>query len=79
MFKKPLSDLKTIGTVIISVLGYRLTWRTAPLRTSDRRKLRQRVLETYSGLQPEHGDILVPEGLHHQKFATYAGDPGVSE
>ncbi|KZT69432.1 hypothetical protein DAEQUDRAFT_726734 [Daedalea quercina L-15889] len=62
MFKKPLSDLKTI----------------APLRTSDRRKLKQRVLETYGHLQPEDGDILMPEGLHHQKFATYAGDPGVA-
>ncbi|KAH9915323.1 uncharacterized protein B0H18DRAFT_886092 [Fomitopsis serialis] len=62
MFKKPLSDLKTI----------------APLRTSDRRKLKQRVLETYSHVKPEEGDVLVPEGLHHQKFATYADEPGVA-
>ncbi|TFY63903.1 hypothetical protein EVJ58_g2961 [Rhodofomes roseus] len=60
MFKKPLSDVKT----------------TAPLRTSDRRKLKQRVLETYNHVAPEDGDVLVPEGLHHQKFVTYADDPG---
>ncbi|CAL1697893.1 unnamed protein product [Somion occarium] len=46
MFKKPLADLKT----------------SAPLRSSDRRKLKQRVVETYS-LSPEVGDLLVPEGL----------------
>ncbi|KAH9837816.1 eukaryotic translation initiation factor SUI1 family protein [Rhodofomes roseus] len=62
MFKKPLSDVKT----------------TAPLRTSDRRKLKQRVLETYNHVAPEDGDVLVPEGLHHQKFVTYADDPGVA-
>ncbi|CCM00967.1 uncharacterized protein FIBRA_03015 [Fibroporia radiculosa] len=61
MFKKPFADLKTI----------------APLRTSDRRKLKQRVLETFKILQPEEGDVLVPEGLHWQKFTTYADEPGI--
>ena len=49
----------------------------APLRTSDRRKLRQRVVQTY-GVSSELGDLLVPDGLMSQKVATYADDPGVS-
>jgi hypothetical protein len=61
MFKKPLSNIKT----------------SAPLRTSDRRKLRQRVVQTY-GVSPELGDLLVPDGLMAQKVATYTNDPGVS-
>ncbi|KZT05270.1 eukaryotic translation initiation factor SUI1 family protein [Laetiporus sulphureus 93-53] len=62
MFKKPFADLKTI----------------APLRTSHRRKLKQRVLESYKELQPDDGDVLVPEGLHWQKFTTYSEEPGVA-
>ncbi|KAI6038940.1 hypothetical protein EDC04DRAFT_2690678, partial [Pisolithus marmoratus] len=42
----PLSNLKT----------------TAPLRGSDRRKLKQRVIVVYN-VSPEIGDILVPEKL----------------
>ncbi|KAL4071554.1 hypothetical protein V8B97DRAFT_2042362 [Scleroderma yunnanense] len=61
MFKKPLSDLKT----------------SAPLRSSDRRKLRQRVIETY-GVSAEIGDILVPEGLMSQKISTYTKERGVA-
>ncbi|KAI5985374.1 hypothetical protein EDD15DRAFT_2476550, partial [Pisolithus albus] len=34
----------------------------APLRSSDRRKLKQRVIATYN-ISPEIGDVLVPEGL----------------
>ncbi|KAI0696389.1 eukaryotic translation initiation factor SUI1 family protein [Cerioporus squamosus] len=61
MFKKPLADLKT----------------SAPLRSSDRRKLRQRILQSYPVLQPEEGDALVPDGLQSQKFSTHLDDPGV--
>ncbi|KAI6038681.1 hypothetical protein EDC04DRAFT_3018170 [Pisolithus marmoratus] len=53
MCKKPLSNLKT----------------TAPLRGSDKRKLKQRVIVVYN-VSPEIGDILVPERLISQKFAT---------
>ncbi|KAF8130299.1 hypothetical protein EV363DRAFT_1399469 [Boletus edulis] len=60
MFKKPLSSTKT----------------SAPLRSSDRRKLKQRVVQVY-GISPELGDLLVPEGLMSQKVATYTKDPGV--
>ncbi|RDX44971.1 eukaryotic translation initiation factor SUI1 family protein [Lentinus brumalis] len=61
MFKKPLADVKT----------------SAPLRSSDRRKLRTRILQTYPVLQPEDGDALVPDGLQSQKFSTHLDDPGV--
>jgi translation initiation factor 2D len=49
----------------------------APLRTSDRRKLKQRVVQEY-GVAPELGDLLVPDGLMSQKVATYTNVPGVS-
>jgi translation initiation factor 2D len=61
MFKKPLSNLKT----------------SAPLRSSDRRKLRQRVVAAFQ-LSPEEGDNLVPEGILSVKFSTYSDEPGVS-
>ncbi|KAF8556748.1 hypothetical protein OG21DRAFT_1408399 [Imleria badia] len=60
MFKKPLSNIKT----------------SAPLRNSDRRKLKQRVIQAY-GISPELGDLLVPDGLMSQKVVTYSNDPGV--
>ncbi|KAI0334161.1 eukaryotic translation initiation factor SUI1 family protein [Cubamyces sp. BRFM 1775] len=62
MFKKALADLKT----------------SAPLRSSDRRKLKQRVLQAYPVLQPEEGDSLVPDGLQSQKFSTHLEEPGVA-
>ncbi|GBE78753.1 eukaryotic translation initiation factor SUI1 family protein [Sparassis latifolia] len=62
MFKKPLADLKT----------------SAPLRSSDRRKLKQRVLQSFDHLAPEDGDPLVPEGLLSQKFSTHLNEPGVA-
>ncbi|KAI0656239.1 eukaryotic translation initiation factor SUI1 family protein [Cubamyces menziesii] len=62
MFKKALADLKT----------------SAPLRSSDRRKLKQRVLQAYPILQPEEGDLLVPDGLQSQKFNTHLEEPGVA-
>ncbi|KAI5984778.1 hypothetical protein EDC04DRAFT_2831662, partial [Pisolithus marmoratus] len=42
---------------------------SAPFRGSDRRKLKQRVIVAYN-VSPEIGDILVPERLISQKFAT---------
>ncbi|KAK7055104.1 eukaryotic translation initiation factor SUI1 family protein [Favolaschia claudopus] len=59
MFKKPLSTLKT----------------SAPLRGSDRRKLKQRVISSF-GLSPEDGEILVPDGLLSVKFNTHLDEPG---
>ncbi|KAG1728976.1 uncharacterized protein EDB91DRAFT_1160397 [Suillus paluster] len=61
MFKKPLGNLKT----------------SAPLRSSDRRKLKQRVIQTFS-LDPDVGEDLVPEGLMSAKFNTHIDDPGVA-
>ncbi|KAJ3522981.1 hypothetical protein NMY22_g11649 [Coprinellus aureogranulatus] len=51
MFKKPLSNLKT----------------SAPLRSSDRRKLKQRVVTAFN-LQAEDGDLLVA-------YLSKEGDP----
>ncbi|KAH9477154.1 Eukaryotic translation initiation factor 2D [Psilocybe cubensis] len=61
MFKKPLSNLKT----------------SAPLRSSDRRKLKQRAITSYS-LTPEEGDVLVPDGILSVKFSTHVDEPGVA-
>ncbi|KAI5118465.1 hypothetical protein M0805_003726 [Coniferiporia weirii] len=65
MFKKPLDDLKT----------------SAPLRNSDRRKLKQRVLQDFlpgDSSPPELGDLLVPDGLQSVKFSAHNSDPGVA-
>ncbi|KAJ7147279.1 eukaryotic translation initiation factor SUI1 family protein [Mycena filopes] len=61
MFKKPLSTLKT----------------SAPLRSSDRRKLKQRVVSAFA-LQPEDGDVLVPDGILSVKFTTHLNEPGIA-
>jgi len=61
MFKKPLSHLKT----------------SSPLRSSDCRKLRQRVVAAF-GLTPGQGDVLVPDGTLSVKFSTYTNETGVS-
>ncbi|KAJ7468669.1 eukaryotic translation initiation factor SUI1 family protein [Mycena latifolia] len=61
MFKKPLSALKT----------------SAPLRSSDRRKLKQRVVIAYS-TSPEDGDLLVPDGILSVKFTTHLNEPGIA-
>ncbi|KAJ7145797.1 hypothetical protein C8R44DRAFT_755904 [Mycena epipterygia] len=60
MFKKPLSTLKT----------------SAPLRSSDRRKLRQRVVSAF-GLSAEDGDLLVPDGILSVKFKNHLNEPGI--
>ena len=62
MFKKPLSNLKT----------------SAPLRSSDRRKLKQRI-ESNFAISSEDGDILVPDGILSLKFSTHLDEPGVSD
>ncbi|KII84045.1 hypothetical protein PLICRDRAFT_57876 [Plicaturopsis crispa FD-325 SS-3] len=61
MFKKPLAHLKT----------------SAPLRSSDRRKLKQRALQTFA-IPAEEGDALVPDGLLAVKFSTHLDEPGVA-
>ena len=48
----------------------------APLRTSDRKKLRQRVIQEFS-LSPEIGELLVPEGLLSVKYTSHSRVPGV--
>ena len=60
MFKKPLSNLKT----------------SAPLRNSDRKKLKQRVVTAFN-LQAGDGDVLVPDGIGSVKFSTHLEEPGV--
>ena len=60
MFKKPLNNLKT----------------SAPLRSSDRRKLKQRTVSAF-GLTAEEGDALVPDGILSVKFSTHLDEPGV--
>ena len=49
----------------------------APLRSSDRRKLKQRIVHTFS-IEPDTGDVLVPESLLSLKFSTHLDEPGVS-
>ena len=79
MFKKPLADAKTTGE---HHYDHEVNFRThpecqtAPIRGSDRRKLKQRVIAEFS-LQPEEGDALVPEGLLSQKISTHLNEPGV--
>jgi hypothetical protein len=60
MFKKPLGSLKT----------------SAPLRSSDRRRLKQRVVESFQ-TSSEDGDLLVPDGILSVKFSTHLNEPGV--
>ncbi len=59
MFKKPLGGFKN----------------SAPIRSSVRRKLKQRVVAAFSA--PEDGDLLVPEGILTAKFSTHLDLPGV--
>ena len=54
-----------------------LSYLIAPLRSSDRRKLKQRISETYS-LSAETSELLVPDGLLSQKFSTHLNELGVS-
>ncbi|KAF9256200.1 eukaryotic translation initiation factor SUI1 family protein [Marasmius fiardii PR-910] len=61
MFKKPLGNLKT----------------SAPLRNSDRKKLKQRVVSSFS-IQNEDADVLVPEGILSVKFSTHLNERGVA-
>ncbi|VDC04823.1 unnamed protein product [Peniophora sp. CBMAI 1063] len=61
MFKKNLRQVKT----------------SAPLRNSDRRALRDRVVRGFCPNEPENGDELVPEGILSQKITTSAGIPGI--
>ncbi|SJL15774.1 uncharacterized protein ARMOST_19279 [Armillaria ostoyae] len=61
MFKKPLGGFKN----------------SAPIRSSDRRKLKQRVITAFS-VSPEDGDLLVPEGILTAKFSTHLDLPGVA-
>ncbi|KZV70577.1 hypothetical protein PENSPDRAFT_579249 [Peniophora sp. CONT] len=59
MFKKNLRQVKT----------------SAPLRNSDRRALRDRVVREFCPNSPEQGDELVPEGILSQKITTSGGAP----
>lgn len=81
MFKKPLDDLKTSGTSIHYKIAFHSFGSTfvAPLRSSDRRKFKQRVIQEFSlqDVSSEDGDRLVPDGLLSVKFSTHSGEPGV--
>ncbi|KAK2465518.1 hypothetical protein APHAL10511_002410 [Amanita phalloides] len=59
MFKKPLGSLKN----------------AAPLRASDRRKFKLRVLDAF-GIAADIGDELVPSGMRSVKFTTYLDHVG---
>jgi hypothetical protein len=48
----------------------------APLRSSERRKLRARTAERFR-LAPEVAENLVPEGLLSQKYSAYNSETGV--
>ncbi|KAG1728967.1 uncharacterized protein EDB91DRAFT_840487 [Suillus paluster] len=61
MFNKPFESLKA----------------SAPLRSSDRRKLKQRVIRAFS-LDPDVGEDLVPDGLLSVKFRTHIHERGVA-
>ena len=50
----------------------------APLRNSDRRKLKTRVAEQYKLLDSAQIDALVPDGLQMARFVTSGGEHGVS-
>ncbi|EJD43636.1 hypothetical protein AURDEDRAFT_88886 [Auricularia subglabra TFB-10046 SS5] len=60
VFKKPFRELKT----------------SAPLRSSDRRKLRARVAAQYPALDAEQADLLVPEGIQLARFVASTGEQG---
>jgi Pre-PUA-like domain len=78
MFKKPLADLKTFGRSLssCSLILKLIQDFLAPLRSSDRRKLKQRIIRTFS-LQPDIGDDLVPNGILSAKFITHLDESGV--
>jgi hypothetical protein len=80
MFKKPLGDTKTSGNSIPlkvdTLIGILPSLSLAPLRSSERRKLRARTAERFR-LAPEVAENLVPEGLLSQKFSAYNGETGV--
>ncbi|KAJ7657881.1 eukaryotic translation initiation factor SUI1 family protein [Mycena polygramma] len=50
---------------------------SSPLRSSDRRKLKQRVVASF-GTSPEDGDVLVPDGVLSVKFHTHLNEPGIA-
>src|ERR1700730_5344409 len=91
MFKKPLSDLKTSGTSPAVQPLTILTDVPAPLRSSDRKKLKARVLHSFripvdtpttaaeggDGDGSDIGAMLVPEGIRSAKMQTYLDEPGV--
>ncbi|KAG1744397.1 hypothetical protein EDB19DRAFT_1695106 [Suillus lakei] len=65
MFKKPSGESKDLQV------------RDAPLRNSDRRKLKQHIIRAFS-LDPDIGEELVPDGLLSVKFKTHTDEPGVA-
>ncbi|KAG9013733.1 hypothetical protein FRB94_001295 [Tulasnella sp. JGI-2019a] len=49
---------------------------SAPLKNSERRKLRAQIVQDFNIQPPEDGDLLVPEGLHSAKFITSSDENG---
>ncbi|KAG0223318.1 hypothetical protein B0O80DRAFT_470162 [Mortierella sp. GBAus27b] len=67
MFKKPLASLKSFS----------------PLRSSDKRRLREEILATYPALRDMEpindtpvATIITPEGLQSAKFTSHIEEPG---
>ncbi|KAH7103696.1 hypothetical protein BKA62DRAFT_696192 [Auriculariales sp. MPI-PUGE-AT-0066] len=61
VFQKPFRELKT----------------SAPLRNSDRRKLKSRIIAQYNLLDDARVDALVPDGIQLAKFVASGGEHGV--
>jgi len=67
MFKKPVASLKSFS----------------PLRSSDRRRLRDEILASFPALKDMEpmndtpiSAIIAPEGLQSAKFTSYIEEPG---
>ncbi|KAG8872413.1 hypothetical protein FRB97_007689 [Tulasnella sp. 331] len=50
---------------------------SAPLKNSDRRKLRAQIVQDFNIQPPEDGDILAPEGIHSAKIITSLNESGI--
>ncbi|KAJ6542735.1 eukaryotic translation initiation factor SUI1 family protein [Mycena capillaripes] len=49
----------------------------SPLRSSDRKKLKRRVISSFA-LSPEDAEVLVPDGILSLKFDTHLNEPGIA-
>ena len=80
MFKKPLGSLKTSGSHFRYTIALKLNYfvTVAPLRSSDWRKLKQRVRLAFPTITSENENEVLPEGLMSMKLSTHLQEPCVS-